>query len=279
MTGTESVTGDADEGSKTALAIGNTAVDEFYRDGVVETTRPGGTAFNVASWFRHHGLRASMCSMLGSDFPEIRGIDTSLCAVVDAPSPRCEVFLNDSNVPEGRRWVEGTFGARQLGPVDRRFGVVLLTSGRSEYATPFRTAGASIKGFSLDPMVEAYPADQLRAHLSETDYLHMNRDERRALEATLDERVENLPVTFALQAAIETGADRVVVYEPNGSVSEMRFEPMENPVDTTGAGDAFAAMFLSERVTGASTDAALRSAHEAAKRTITTVGAHPVVDT
>lgn len=260
--------------AKTSLAIGNTALDEFYRDGALETTRPGGTAFNVATWFRHYGLRSYLCSTLGADFPELRDIDTSLCERIEAESPRCQVTLNDSNAPEERRWVQGEYRHRRLGAVEDRFDVVLLTSGRAEFAPPFDTASATIKGFALDPLVGEYRAEQVAAYLDEADYLFSNQDERRVLEDTLDVAVGDLPAEYDLRAVVETSATRVCLYEP-GSVRETALDSLDEPVDTTGAGDAFAATFLSEVLGDADTDAAIRSAHEAATRTITGVGAHP----
>lgn len=261
--------------TETALAIGNTAIDEFYRDGQLERTQPGGTAFNVASWFAHHGFETVLCSTVGEDFPELTDVDTSLCEVVSAPSPRCRVTLNESSAPEDRTWVEGQFPYRSLGPVEERFDVVGLTSGRSEFATPFETVTAPTTGFALDPLVGTYPPDRLAAYLAGSDYLFVNRDERRVLTDRLDTETRDLPGNYALQGAVETSEQGVRLYEPGGSVSTTVLDSVENPADTTGAGDAFAAAFLVETARGADAETAIQSAHEAAVRTITSVGARP----
>lgn len=258
-----------------ALAIGNTAIDEFYREGTLETSQPGGTAFNVASWFRHYGFETSLCSTVGMDFPDLDDIDTSMCPVVDTESPRCQVTLNESNTPEAREWVQGAFRYRDLDPVDERFDVVLLTSGRTAFAAPFDTATTGRKGFALDPLVESYTADQIAAYLTEAEYLFLNQDERRSVEAKLGITMSELPTEYDLRAAVETSAERILLYEPDESVTPMAIDSLAHPVDTTGAGDAFAATFLSEIAIGATTDSAIQSAHEAATRTITSVGAHP----
>lgn len=258
-----------------ALAIGNAAIDEFYRDGALELAQPGGTAFNVASWFSRHGYRSSLCSTLGSDFPDPTDIDTSLCEVDAADSPRCRVRLNESGASEDRTWVEGDISDRAFGPVEDRFDVVVLTSGRSEFSTPFETVSASTKGFALDPLVDTYPPERLAAYLTESDYLFVNRTESGVLADKLDTRFAELPVSYDLQAAVETSRTRVRRSDSTGTVSTTGFDPIENPVDTTGAGDAFAATFLIETVRGANTDVAIRTAHEAAVRTISHVGARP----
>lgn len=265
--------------SPKALVIGNTAIDEFYRDGRLETTHPGGTAFNVASWFRHHEFQPYLCSTLGADFPDSSDIDTSLCEVVEADSPRCQVVLNESNRPEDRTWVQGEYQYRHLGTVEARFDVVLLTSGRTEFRAPFDTATASIKGFALDPLLEAYRAEQIAAYLTEADYLFLNHEERRVLEEKFAIPMRGILKEYGLRAALETSAHRVLLYEAGESVTEIPIDHVDDPVDTTGAGDAFAATFLAEKVTGSGTATAIRSAHEAALRTIDSVGAHPYIET
>lgn len=261
--------------TKKALAIGNTAIDEFYREGALETVQPGGTAFNVASWFRHHGFQSYLCSTLGMDFPDLSDIDTSLCEVIDAESPRCQVTLNESNVPEKRSWVQGEYQYRPLGAVNDRFDVVLLTSGKTEFATPFNTTIAAVKGFALDPLVYTYQTEQIAAYLNEANYLFLNKNERRILEKKLKIEMKELPIEYNLHAAIETSAERVLLYEYDGSINLTAIDTLDDPVDTTGAGDAFASTFLYEITRGSNTDNAMQSAHEAAEWTITNLGAHP----
>lgn len=260
---------------ETALAIGNTALDEFYRDGTLVRTHPGGTAFNVAAWFSHLGFRSFLCSTVGEDFPDPTDVDTSLCEAVSAPSPRCRVTLNESNVPEDRTWVQGDFSYRVPGPVEDRFDVVALTSGRTEFATAFETVTASTTGFALDPLVGTYLPDQLEAYLEGADYLFANRTEGRVLTDKLEIEMANLPGEYDLRGVVETSTEFIRLYEPGGSVSTTEFDPVENPVDTTGAGDAFAATFLAETARGGDAETAIQAAHEAAVRTITCVGARP----
>lgn len=259
-----------------ALAIGNTAIDEFYRNGVLERTSPGGTAFNVASWFSYYGFESHLCSTLGKDFPPVKDIDTSLCTVVEAASPRCRVTLNDSNTPEDRTWNQGDYRYRPIGAIEEGFEIVVLTSARSEFEVPFDTARARREAFVLDPLVESYRPQQLAAFVSEADYLFANEFERRVLEGKLETPAEDLPDEFDLRAVLETATEQVTLYESGGSVSTHAVETIERPVDTTGAGDAFAATFLSEVSTGATHEAAIRSAHMAAVRTLTSLGSCPV---
>lgn len=259
-----------------ALAIGNTAIDEFYRNETLERTCPGGTAFNVASWFDHYGFQSYLCSTLGRDFPAVDGIDTSLCIEVDADSPRCRVTLNDSTTPEERSWRQGSYRYRPLGAVEDRFDVVVLTSGRAEYEVPFDTARAGLKAFVLDPLVGSYCPTQLAEYVAEAEYLFVNDAERRALEGKLETPARELPDDFGLRGVLETEAERVRLYEPGKSVPSLAVETIDRPVDTTGAGDAFAATFVSEVSAGATHEAAIRTAHAAAVRTVTRVGACPV---
>ena len=80
---------------------------------------------------------------------------------------------------------------------------------------------------------------------------------------------------------LDLGAGRVVVKEGGGRVLvrgdasdiDLAFDPIAAPLDTTGAGDAFAGAFLAGTLSGLGTEAALRRAHECASTVIMTRGA------
>jgi len=103
-------------------------------------------------------------------------------------------------------------------------------------------------------VVVSFDPGRGKAHLGEkklspilrnTDYLFVNRHELSAITGLNDARKagRGLAKKYRLTALIKCGADPVVVVEPGGGISEAEQYDIK-PVDTIGAGDAFAAGVL-----------------------------------
>jgi len=110
------------------------------------------------------------------------------------------------------------------------------------------------------------------------DVLFGNEDEVRHLTgcgdltdclAALSSKVRTLVIT--------RGAAGAVAVE-NGQRAEIRAAPVERVVDTTGAGDLFAAGFLAGRCRGRDLKASLETGALAAAEVISHFGARPEVD-
>jgi sugar/nucleoside kinase (ribokinase family) len=131
---------------------------------------------------------------------------------------------------------------------------------------------------SIDPssvaFLRAAGTEEFLSWADGVDLVFPNLDEARALVGstgpqidldTLAARFPSVVLTLGpMGAAYLAGAERVQVTAPRVDV-----------VDTTGAGDAFAAGFLSRWVNGAEPEAALQSGRAAAETCVTHVGARP----
>lgn len=99
------------------------------------------------------------------------------------------------------------------------------------------------------------------------DIFFCNRDEHRELGLAIDEPMPGSTVTV-----IKAGGDPTVVITRGGTHS-IEVPPVERIVDTTGAGDAFAAGFLLAWMRGTAPEAAAGDAHRLAARVLLSPGA------
>jgi sugar/nucleoside kinase (ribokinase family) len=115
--------------------------------------------------------------------------------------------------------------------------------------------------------------DILFANIHELKALYQTADENAALEAL---RNENLPHEHFLAAITRSEMGAMVV--TRGSTQSVKAHPVERVVDTTGAGDLFAAGFLSGLVKGLDHVACARLGGMAASEVISHIGARPQAD-
>lgn len=99
------------------------------------------------------------------------------------------------------------------------------------------------------------------------DIFFCNRDEHRELGLAVDEAMPGCTVT-----AIKAGGDPTVVITAEATRS-IAVPPVDHIVDTTGAGDAFAAGFLLATIRGADPYDAAVDAHRLAARVLQSPGA------
>ncbi len=95
-----------------------------------------------------------------------------------------------------------------------------------------------------------------------------NQQEHRSLR--LGERD---PVPGAGVTIIKGGAEPTLIIKPNGDVISVPVRPVANVLDTTGAGDAFAAGYLGALLNGSSPRGAVDGAHRLAARVLGSAGA------
>ncbi len=229
----------------------------------------GGSGANVAAWAAALGTPVCFACRVGDDLPGRRAVDTLLAAGVkvhaavdrERPTGTCVVLVE----PGGERTMLPDPGANDA-PVDvpdawlapgrhlHVVGYALLRDGaRPGALAAIERAQAAGMTVSVDPSSWALIRP---GAIPEVDLLLPNEREAEVL-GTDGETVVKLGAGGARWGDVHVPAEPVEV------------------LDTTGAGDAFAAGLLTARLGGAEREPALRAGCAAAARVVSHVGARP----
>ena len=253
----------------------------------------GGSAANTAAWLAAADAEPVLAGRVGDDDrgrvarDELRaaGVKTWLAADPDLPTGTCLVLVG----PDGERTMVPDAGANDaldeadlddelLGDADHLHvsGYTLLRDGsRPAARAAIRRAVETGIGVSVDPSSSALLSDEFLDHAEGATLLLPNASEAHALTGDSDPeraakelagRFDEVVVTLGAAGALWTNGDEVL---------RAAAVPVEAVVDSTGAGDAFAAGFLSARASGTSTAEALAAGCRLAARAVTTPGARP----
>jgi sugar/nucleoside kinase (ribokinase family) len=224
----------------------------------------GGSAANVAAWAAWLGTPVSLVCRVGRDdrgraaVDELRGVDVRVTVDYERPTGTCVVLVE----PGGERTMlpdpganDAPLGEIPLGKHLHVVGYALLREGPRASALAAidqaREAGMTV---SVDPSSWAL----LRpGAIPAVDLLLPNEREAGLVEGDM---VVKLGARGARWGDLEVPAEPVDV------------------VDTTGAGDAFAAGFLGARLDGADRREALEAGCRVAARVVGQVGARPRYD-
>lgn len=269
----------------------------------------GGAAANTAAWLAHDGHPTTFAGRIGDDLlgragrAELERGGVECCLVVDhrRPTGTCVVLVN----PDGERTMIPDPGANQaLVPADLPDslfspGSHLHLSGYLLMVDTSRMAGLSaldrarprgmttlVDVASVGPLADT-GATRFLSWVSGVDVLLANGAEA-ALLAGLPAPAEGTGLGDAVAHAVAaarilraTASTVVVKVGPHGAIAvdehgeeHVPAEPVD-VVDTTGAGDAFAAGFLPAWCDGAGLHAALLRGNRAAARVVARVGARP----
>jgi sugar/nucleoside kinase (ribokinase family) len=260
----------------------------------------GGAAANTAAWLAATGHRTAYVGRVGDDLLGRAALDrlaaagvvvraavdptarTGTCVVVVArdrtrsmyPDAGANAHLSVQDVPLDL--VGGT------GPLHLHVsGYALLSPGaRAAALAAMAAAGAAGHSVSVDPAsagpIATVGTGVVLGWLAGTDLVLANQDEACLLAGGTD------PMDAGARLAADLGAEVVVKLGPGGAAwfrpgAEPAVVPAEQAVvvDTTGAGDAFAAGFLPSWLAGADPADALRSGCRLAARVVARVGARP----
>lgn len=244
------------------------------------TRRRGGSAANVAVRAAHLGSDARFIGQVGEDaigsalVEELRrnGVDVSevrrggstgaIVAIVDPDGERSMLTDRraciDLTTPESS-WLDGVdvlhvpFYSMVLPPLADTAATVIEWARDRGIAISVDTSSASL--------IEQFGVDRTLTRLAAVapDVLLANDDEHRIL---------GLRSSFGdAITVIKRGSDPAVLYLADGSVEEVPAIAVDTIVDTTGAGDAFAAGFLTSPAwPGGDPVGACRAGHASAAR-------------
>jgi sugar/nucleoside kinase (ribokinase family) len=253
----------------------------------------GGSAANTAAWLAAAEAEVVLVGRVGDDDRGrlardefvAGGVDARLAADPELPTGTCVVLVG----PDGERTMVPDAGANDaLDEGDLRDELLiegdhLHVSGYSLLRPGSRAAARAaiaraLKGgvaVSVDPsssallspafLDDAEGANLLFPNASEAHALTGDSDPERA-SRELAARFDEVVVTLGPAGALWTDGDEVL---------RAAAVPVDAVVDSTGAGDAFAAGFLGARAAGASTAEALAAGCKLAARAVTTPGARP----
>ncbi len=254
----------------------------------------GGSAANTAAWLVAAGAPAALIARVGDDalgrmlVGELGASGVHVAASVDPvrPSGTCIVLVDAS----GERTMIPSMGANiELGcaplpellfpdsHVHISAYAVFAAGSRSAADEAVRLAtehgcGVSIDAASAAPL-RAFGAGAFLDWLPRC-VLFANRDEARVLSG-LDDPAEAAAALAARcgEAIVKCGAEGAVWSD--GSAVRGEVAGASRVVDSTGAGDAFAAGVLAARLGGSGISDALRAGNELAARVLTVVGGRP----
>jgi ribokinase len=262
------------------------------------TMHGGGSAANVAAWLAAQGVRTTFVGCVGDDALGRAGLATLAATGVDvshvAVDPNratgtCIVLVE----PSGERSMLPDPGANDaLEPADLprqlfRPGRHLHLSGYTLLREGSRAAGLAAltraadahMTISVDPsseaLLRAVGAERFRRWTEDVQVLLPNSDEAVALAGLPDPKAAAEELSSSYDEVVVTLGRQGALWQRGFITATAPAEQSAKVVDTTGAGDAFAAGFLASWLLHPEPETALAAGNHLAGRAIERAGARP----
>ena len=262
----------------------------------------GGSAANTLAGLAALGARCAFIGQVADDqlgevfAHDIRAGGISFATQArpgEPPTARCLIFVT----PDGQRTMNTYLGASQFLPAAAldeaaiRDAAVLYLEGylwdpeepraamRAAIAAA-RDAGRKVAFTLSDAFVISRHGDDFRALIDagQIDILFANEHEMAALTGESDFDAGVAALSAKVPVIVVTRSERGAVAIAVGERAEVPAEPIDKVVDTTGAGDLFAAGFLFGHVRGRPLAECLRMGAICAAEVIAHYGARPEAD-
>ena len=262
----------------------------------------GGSAANTVAGIAALGGRTAFIGQVADDqlgevfAHDIRAAGVDFATATRAGEPttaRCLIFVT----PDGQRTMNTFLGASQFLPeaaLDRQViadaAILYLEGYLWDPAEPraamraaievARKAGRKVAFTLSDVFCISRHGGDFRKLIADglIDILFANEAELLALAETQDFEAAVATLAGQVGTLVVTRGEHGALAVQAGSRAEVPAEPIGQLVDTTGAGDLFAAGFLHGQATGKALEASLKLGAVCAAEVITHVGARPQAD-
>lgn len=226
---------------------------EMYIEEVKKT--PGGSALNFAIKTALNGLNTGIISKIGNDYyGEIisdklrqKGVDISRITKIEMPTGMSFISVDD----HGKRSMYSFMGANEkLNLSKEDFEYINLAKILHISGTYWEIAHAAAKhantlSFAPGALLSSFGIDKLEPVLSNTEILFLNEKEVEILTGLGFNQGINYLIEYGIPLLVVTLGERgSILFKEN---KKIKCPAINIPVvDTTGAGDAFAAGFISK---------------------------------
>ena len=257
--------------------------------------RGGGQAANTAAWLALTGMPTAIAGVVGDDaqgraaVSELRsaGVETHLPRDPELPTGTCIVLV----APGGERTMFPDPGANDglmAGALPEQLlaagnhlhvaGYALLRAGSGPAAhAELRRALERGMTVSVDPSSAALLSPAFLDRVAGARLLLPNAEEAAVLARTTDPEAAARRLAEPIPEVVVTLGDEGALWTDGRDLLRVPAEPAGDLVDTTGAGDAFAAGFLAARLADADPEEALRAGCRLAARAVAVPGGRPPV--
>ncbi|MEU8504156.1 PfkB family carbohydrate kinase [Streptomyces brevispora] len=261
-------------------------------------TRPGGAGANVACWAVRSGCReVRLLARVGADSAawhrdllrrsgvrELLAVDDraptgTVVALVDSAAER--TFLTDSGAV--LRLSPDDWSPSMLDGIDRLHlsGYLLFAAtSRATALLALREAERRNIPVSVDPASVGFLAelgvDRFLTLVEGVDLLLPNADEARLLTGLPEPADAAAKLSLLVgQVVVTLGRDGALLAAGGAVTGRVPAEPVRDPVDSTGAGDAFTGGFLAARLAGGDAATAAAAGCRSGAQAVMAVGGRP----